>query len=177
MRTTQSQLIIASVVIVFGVLAVVPCRAQQTIALTPPLGWDSWNHFQCGVSDTLVRKQADAMVSSGLKAAGYTYIIIDDCWQGSRDAGGSIQPNSNFPDMAALANYVHSKGLKLGIYSSPGPLTCDSYPGSLGYEYKDAQTYANWGVDYLKYDWCSGIGDQATAYKLMADALKATGRP
>jgi len=156
-----------------------PQQAPQ-VAQTPPMGWNSWNHFACKVNDEVVRAQAEAMASSGMKAAGYTYINIDDCWQGKRDAQGRIQPNEKFPNMKALADYVHSKGLKLGIYSSPGPKTCAGYEGSLGHEQQDAQTYAEWGVDYLKYDYCSFRGDleaQKAAYKKMHNALEKTGRP
>jgi alpha-galactosidase len=124
-------------------------------ASTPPMGWNSWNHFAAKIDDATVRAQADAMVSSGMRDAGYRYINIDDAWEGRRDARGVIHPNAKFPDMKALADYVHSKGLKLGIYSSPGPKTCAGYEGSQGHEAQDAQTYAAWGVDYLKYDLCS----------------------
>ena len=156
------------------------------------MGWNSWNHFAGKVDDADVRAAADSMVSSGMKAAGYTYINIDDTWQGQRDAQGFIHPNSKFPDMKALADYVHSKGLKLGIYSSPGPKTCAGYAGSYGHVQQDAETYAKWGIDYLKYDLCSFNGimekeapsdinkrDQLmiTAYRRMHDALVATGRP
>lgn len=143
------------------------------------MGWNSWNHFACGVSDAVVRAQADAMVARGMKSVGYTYILIDDCWQGARDAAGYIRPNAKFPDMKALADYVHSKGLKIGIYSSPGPKTCEEFEGSYGHEDQDAQSYAKWGMDYLKYDLCSydGMGDQVVAYRKMYDALKKTGRP
>lgn len=149
------------------------------LARTPPMGWNSWNHFACEVSDAIVRAQADAVVTTGMKSAGYLYILIDDCWQGTRDSGGQIRPNRKFPDMKALADYVHSKGLKIGIYSSPGPKTCAGYPGSYDHEEQDAQTYATWRMDYLKYDLCSydGMGDQVAAYKKMGDALKKTGRP
>jgi alpha-galactosidase len=149
-------------------------------ALTPPMGWNSWNHFHCGVTDAIVRAQANAMVASGMRDAGYVYVNIDDCWEGQRDDQGFIQPDpARFPDMNALSDYVHGLGLKLGIYSSPGPLTCQRRPGSLGYEAQDAQTYAGWGIDYLKYDWCSAAQaglDQQTAYWKMSEALKATGR-
>jgi alpha-galactosidase len=149
------------------------------LARTPPMGWNSWNHFACGVSDAIVRAQADAVVTTGMKSAGYLYILIDDCWQGTRDSEGHIRPNRKFTDMKALADYVHSKGLKIGIYSSPGPKTCAGYPGSYDHEEQDAQTYATWRMDYLKYDLCSydGMGDQVAAYKKMGDALKKTGRP
>jgi alpha-galactosidase len=150
------------------------------VGRTPPMGWNSWNHFACKVSDAIVRAQADALVSTGMKAAGYVYVNIDDCWQGKRNAQGIIQSNERFPDMKALGDYIHSKGLKFGIYSSPGPKTCGGYEGSLGREEQDAQTYAAWGVDYLKYDKCSFKGGrEATiaAYQKMHDALLRTGRP
>lgn len=158
-----------------------PCIAQQTnLAPTPPMGWNSWNHFADRIDDKIVRAEADAMLSSGMKAAGYTYIVIDDTWAGQRDADGFIQPNAKFPDMKALADYVHSKGLKLGIYSSPAAKTCAGYEGSLDHEEQDAQTYAKWGMDYLKYDWCQSGGsldDMEAAYTKMHDALQKTGRP
>jgi len=123
-------------------------------AATPPMGWNSWNHFADKVDDATVRAAADALVSSGMKDAGYVYVNIDDTWEGERDAQGRIQTNKKFPDMKALADYVHSKGMKLGIYSSPGDKTCAGYLGSLGHEEQDAQSYADWGIDYLKYDLC-----------------------
>ena len=149
------------------------------LARTPPMGWNSWNHFACDVSDAVVRAQADAMVATGMKSVGYTYILIDDCWQGTRDDAGYIRPNAKFPDMKALADYIHGKGLKIGIYSSPGPKTCGGYEGSYGHEEQDAETYAVWGMDYLKYDLCSydGMGAQIPAYRKMYDALKKTRRP
>jgi alpha-galactosidase len=159
-------------------------------ASTPPMGWNSWNHFAKNIDDATVRAQADAMVASGMKDAGYVYINIDDTWEGDRDAKGFIRSNSKFPDMKALADYVHSKGLKLGIYSSPGPKTCAKYEGSYGHEDQDAQTYADWGIDYLKYDLCSfrdmmkeaPSPDAASkmmreAYTKMHSALQKTGRP
>ena len=124
------------------------CAAAEEpeVGRTPPMGWNSWNHFACKVSDAIVRAQADAMVTTGMKAAGYIYINIDACWQGKRDAQGNIQPNEKFPDMKALGDYIHSKGLKFGIYSSPGPKTCGGdYEGSFGHEEQDARTYASWG--------------------------------
>ncbi len=152
--------------------------AQETqLARTPPMGWSSWNHFACEVSDAIIRAQAGAMVSTGMKAAGYTYINIDDCWEGKRDPQGFIHGNAKFPDMKALADYVHSKGLKIGIYSSPGATTCEYYEGSLGHEEQDAQTYAEWGFDYLKYDWCYTKGDQIAANRRMYEAVRKTGRP
>ncbi len=163
--------------VLFALLGGSLLAEEPQVARTPPMGWNSWNHFECKVSDAIVRAQADAMVASGMKAAGYVYVNIDDCWQGSRDAQGFIRPNERFPDMKALADYVHSKGLKLGIYSSPGPKTCAGYEGSFGHEEQAAQTYAAWGIDYLKYDWCSAQGDEIAAYTKMHDALRRTGRP
>ncbi len=150
------------------------------LALTPPMGWNSWNKFACIVDERLVREIADAMVSSGMKDAGYSYINIDDCWHGERDSLGFIHPDPRrFPSgMKALADYVHSKGLKLGLYSDAGSMTCGGRPGSRGYEFQDALSYASWGVDYLKYDWCNTEGLKAEgAYKTMAAALKKAGRP
>jgi alpha-galactosidase len=133
-----------------------PASAQSPqLAATPPMGWNSWNHFADKVTDADIRTAADAMVASGMRDAGYIYINIDDTWEGQRDSEGNIQANSRFPDMKALADYVHSKGLKFGIYSSPGPKTCGGYEGSYGHERQDADTYSKWGVDFLKYDLCS----------------------
>lgn len=126
----------------------------DTLALTPPMGWNNYNAFRFRIDDKIIRSQADAMVSSGLIEHGWSYINIDDGWEGVRDSNGVLQGNKKFPDMAALGSYIHSRGLKFGIYSSPGEMTCGGYPGSLGYEELDAKTYASWGVDYLKYDWC-----------------------
>jgi alpha-galactosidase len=152
------------------------------MARTPPMGWNSWNHFHATIDDAAVRGIADALVSSGMKDAGYVYVNIDDTWEGSRDANGNIQSNNKFPDMKALSDYVHSKGLKLGIYSSPGPKTCAGYEGSYLHEAQDAKTWASWGVDYVKYDWCSASvmfkpEDEHAVYQIMGDALRATGRP
>jgi len=150
------------------------------LALTPPMGWNSWNKFGCDVNEGLIKETADAMVASGMKDAGYQYIVIDDCWHGARDNLGFIQPDATrFPSgMKALADYVHAKGLKFGIYSDAGAKTCGGRPGSRGREYQDAFTYAQWGVDYLKYDWCNTDGLSAQgAYTTMRDALFATGRP
>ena len=152
----------------------------KDLALTPPMGWNTWNKFGCNVNEEMIRGMADAMVSSGMKDAGYIYINIDDCWHGDRDSLGFIHPDSSrFPHgMKALADYVHSKGLKLGIYSDAGDKTCAGKPGSRGHEYQDALTYASWGIDYLKYDWCSTEGMCAPgAYMTMRDALYTAGRP
>ena len=146
---------------------------------TPPMGWNSWNKFGCNVSEQLIRQQADAMVASGMKAVGYTYLVIDDCWQKSRDADGNIQPDPDrFPSgMKALADYVHGKGLKFGLYSDAGALTCGGRPGSAGHEFQDARQYARWGVDWLKYDWCyTGPRNPEAAYTIMAKALRESGR-
>jgi alpha-galactosidase len=152
------------------------------LAKTPPMGWNSWNKFAGRVTADDVRAIADAMAGNGMKEAGYTYINIDDTWEGERDAKGNITTNKKFPDMKALADYVHSKGLKLGIYSSPGPNTCAGYEGSYGHEEQDAKTYAAWGIDYLKYDWCAARNiytdeEMQSVYQKMGDALQATGRP
>jgi alpha-galactosidase len=157
-----------------------PPRALNGLALTPPMGWNSWNRFRCDVSEQLIRETADAMVSSGMNDAGYEYIVIDDCWQVSRGEDGRIQADpTRFPSgIKALADYLHSKGLKFGIYSDAGRRTCEGRPGSQGHEFQDASQYAAWGVDYLKYDWCnSGTRDAPEAYTLMSDALRTSGRP
>lgn len=150
------------------------------LAKSPPMGWNSWNKFGCDVSERLIREMADALVDSGMKEAGYNYIVIDDCWQVDRDSQGNIIPDAErFPSgMKALADYVHSKGLKFGLYSDAGTLTCQRRPGSRGYEFQDARQYASWGVDYLKYDWCShGTQNSEASYTLMRDALAKAGRP
>ena len=152
----------------------------NALAPTPPMGWNSWNRFACDVDEQLIRSIADAMVSTGMKEAGYTYVVIDDCWQIGRDAEGNILVDSKrFPSgMKALADYIHSLGLKFGIYSCAGSETCAGRPGSRGYQFQDARTYADWGVDYLKYDFCFSKDQSAkAAYRTMSDALKASGRP
>jgi alpha-galactosidase len=157
--------------------------AADGLAATPPMGWSSWNRFADRIDDRTIRAMADAMVSSGLRDAGYRYVNIDDGWQGDRGRDGALRPNARFPDMKALADYVHARGLKLGLYSSPGLKTCAGYIGSYGHVAQDARTFARWGVDYLKYDLCSGEWQYADAdgvrraYQQMGAALKATGRP
>jgi alpha-galactosidase len=161
-------------------------------AATPPMGWNSWNFFAGKVTDKDIRDTADLLVSTGMRDAGYIYVNIDDTWEGKRDAQGNITTNEKFPDMKALADYVHSKGLKLGIYSSPGDQTCARFEGTLGHEQQDANTYAAWGIDYLKYDLCGFhkkmLADAPNdpvkqnqmmrdAYELMHQALLKTGRP
>ena len=146
------------------------------------MGWNSWNRFRSKVTDQVVREIAAAMVKNGMRDAGYVYVNIDDTWEAGRDAQGNIQTNEKFPDMKALAAYVHSQGLKLGIYSSPGPKTCAGYEGSFQHEEQDARTWAAWGIDYLKYDWCSAGRvykpvSMQPAYGIMGRALQATGRP
>jgi len=150
------------------------------LAKTPPMGWNSWNKFACNVSEDLIKQIADAMVSTGMKDAGYQYIVIDDCWQVERDSQGNIIPDAKrFPSgMKALADYIHAKGLKFGLYSDAGTLTCQKRPGGRGYEFQDARQYAAWGVDYLKYDWCStSTQNQQASYSIMRDALVKSGRP
>lgn len=152
----------------------------EKLAQTPPMGWNSWNKFGCNVSEILIKEMADAIVSSGMKDLGYEYVVIDDCWQVDRDENGNIVVDKErFPNgMKAVADYIHSKGLKFGIYSCAGSKTCQGRPGSRGYQFQDARQYAAWGVDYLKYDWCSNEGQNAkAAYKTMSDALKVCGRP
>jgi len=173
----------AAVILALYTACVCPCGGAKSAALapTPQMGWNSWNKFQGRVSEQVIREIADAMATNGMKAAGYRYVNIDDFWQApQRDAQGNILPDpKRFPSgIKALADYVHSKGLKLGVYSDAGTNTCGGRPGSLGHEVQDAQTYASWGVDYLKYDWCNVGGLQApAAYKKMSDALRASGRP
>jgi alpha-galactosidase len=152
------------------------------LAKTPPMGWNSWNKFAGRVDDAGVRSMADAMASNGMKEAGYVYVNIDDTWEADRDPQGNIRTNKKFPDMKGLADYVHGKGLKLGIYSSPGPNTCAGYEGSYRHEEQDARTYAAWGIDYLKYDWCGARNlytdeEMQAVYQKMGDALRAAGRP
>ncbi len=164
---------------IFGV----SLNAQDTwddLAKTPPMGWNSWNTFRLDINENLVKEMADALVEKGFKDAGYEYIVIDDGWQISRDKEGNIIENhEKFPSgIKALVDYIHSKGLKFGIYSDAGYKTCGEFPGSRGYEYQDARQYAEWGVDYLKYDWCfTGNQSAPDTYKLMRNALEKAGRP
>ncbi|MFA9392347.1 MAG: glycoside hydrolase family 27 protein [Prolixibacteraceae bacterium] len=158
----------------------VNAQKAKDLALTPPMGWNSWNIYACDITEQLVREVADAFVERGLKDAGYEYIVIDDCWQIERDELGFIVADSvKFPSgIKALADYIHSLGLKFGIYSDAGWKTCGGRPGSRGHEYQDAMKYAEWGVDYLKYDWCFTDGLKAEgAYLTMREALAASGRP
>jgi alpha-galactosidase len=152
----------------------------ENLAPVPPMGWNSWNRFACNVNEQMLRDAADALISSGMKDAGYTYIVVDDCWHGQRDSLGFIHADPvHFPSgIKALTDYIHSKGLKFGIYSCAGNKTCAGRPASRGHEYQDAISYASWGVDYLKYDWCDTQGLNAEgAYTTMRDALYSAGRP
>jgi alpha-galactosidase len=180
MRISQRAIKKILLLIACGVCAGAQGQKFDQLALTPPMGWNSWNKFACNVNEQLIRETADAMVATGMKDAGYEYVNIDDCWHGKRDAQGFIHPDpERFPSgMKALADYVHAKGLKLGIYSDAGSKTCGGRPGSRGHEYQDALTYAEWGIDYLKYDWCYVDKLNAEgAYLTMRDALYAAGRP
>ncbi|MFI5239247.1 MAG: glycoside hydrolase family 27 protein [Gemmatimonadales bacterium] len=167
------------------VLGLSGARAPQRmldnkLALTPPMGWNSWNHFGCNVSESLIRETADSIASSGMRDAGYKYVVIDDCWQVSRGTDGVIVADPvRFPHgIRALADYVHSKGLKFGIYTDAGTKTCQGRPGTYGHEDQDARTYADWHVDYVKEDWCNATGlDAPTQYAKFRDALAHVDRP
>jgi alpha-galactosidase len=164
----------------------------DTLALTPHMGWNSWYFWVNGVSDKVMRQAADAMVSTGMIDHGYAYVNIDDCWmvkpgkpgQQPRDAQGNINPNDRFPDMKAMTDYIHSKGLKAGLYTSPGPLTCGGYVGAYQHEEQDARRFAQWGFDFLKYDWCSygniaknpDLAAMQKPYRLMGGILKKLDR-
>jgi alpha-galactosidase len=177
---------VLSALALLGGITLAPCtlaaqaKPLEGLAKTPPMGWNSWNKFACDVSDQLIRATADAMVASGMKDAGYQYVVIDDCWQVSRDSVGNVLADpQRFPSgIKALADYVHGKGLKFGLYSDAGMKTCQGRPGGRGYEFQDARTYAAWGVDYLKYDWCDhGTQNAEASYRLMREALDQAGRP
>ena len=169
-----------------ALLCATPAAGQKAegLALTPPMGWNSWNHYGCNIDEALIHQTADALVKSGLRDAGYIYVTLDDCWQVSRDAHGDIQADpQKFPSgMKALGDYLHERGLKFGIYSDAGARTCAGRPGSQGHEFQDARQYAAWGVDYVKYDWCN-TGEGAArrnpreAYATISRALAASGRP
>lgn len=172
-------------IIAFTLLIALPmlgmnAQKWEGLAETPQMGWNSWNKFAGNINEQMIRDMADAMVKEGLLDAGYIYLNMDDCWHGQRDADGFIQPDAKrFPSgIKALADYVHSKGLKFGLYSDAGRKTCAGMPGSFGHEYQDAIQYARWGIDYLKYDWCNNEDiNPIGAYGLMRDALRAAGRP
>ena len=174
----MKKLIVIAAVIFFFLGA--SAQKYDQLAKTPPMGWNSWNKYGCNVSETLIMGMADAMVSSGMKNAGYEYVVIDDCWQISRDENEEIVADKDrFPHgIKYLADYIHSKGLKFGIYSCAGTLTCAGRPAGRGHEYQDALSYARWGVDYLKYDWCNtGTQNAKSSYTIMRDALYAAKRP
>ena len=171
---------LAAMILVIVSWEFVLAQKFENLAPTPPMGWNSWNHFACDIDENTIKEMADKMVSSGMKDAGYAYINIDDCWQGNRDSLGFIHPDTErFPSgIKDLADYVHSKGLKWGIYSCAANKTCGGYPAGRGHEDQDAITYAKWGIDYLKYDWCNTEGLNAIgAYTTMRDALFEAGRP
>jgi alpha-galactosidase len=176
------KIVVAAFAATLSVVVAVPVHALDNhLARTPPMGWNSWNTFHCDVSAALVEATADAMVASGMKDAGYTYVNIDDCWLlKQRDAHGELVPDpKKFPQgIAAVADYVHRKGLKLGIYESAGTTTCAGYPGSIGHEKEDAAQFARWGVDYLKYDNCGDYQGESypQRYTAMRDALARSGR-
>jgi alpha-galactosidase len=164
-------------------LAATVARADkfEGLALTPPMGWNTWNTFAGDCNEALVKQTADAMVANGMRDAGYIYIVVDDCWsKKDRDADGNLVADPvKFPSgMKALGDYLHSKGFKFGMYNCAGKTTCGGYPGGRGHEFQDARYYASCGIDYLKYDWCDhGTANGPETYRIMSDALKATGRP
>lgn len=171
--------VIVQLILSFFAFTSINAENFKELAQTPPMGWNSWNKFGCNINETLIKEIADAIVSSGMRDSGYEYIVIDDCWQIGRDTlGNIIVDESKFPSgIKHLADYIHNLDLKFGIYSCAGSLTCQGRPGSRGYQFQDARQYAEWGVDYLKYDWCYKEGQNAkAAYKTMSDALKATNR-
>ena len=160
-----------------------PALAQKFTGLapTPPMGWNTWNTFAANINETLVHETAEVLIASGMRDAGYTYIVLDDAWMAKqRDADGNLVPDpAKFPSgLKALGDFLHARGFKFGIYNCAGTETCGGYPGGRGHEYQDARLYASWGVDYLKYDWCNhGTADARETYKTMRDALHAAGRP
>ena len=175
---------IISVLMVITIVFSVNCSNAQkfeNLALTPPMGWNSWNIFQTNINEKMIKEIADGMVSSGMKEAGYQYLVLDDGWMAmERDENGNLVADpKKFPNgMKALCDYVHSKGLKFGLYNCAGTKTCAGYPGTRGYEYQDARLYASIGIDYLKFDWCYADGINAKeAYTTMSKAIKKAGRP
>lgn len=172
---------IAITLLIFFTITAEAQTSRNQLAPTPPMGWMTWNMFKGEINEQLIRETADAMVENGFRDAGYKYIFIDDLWQGGRDRHNNIIPDpQKFPNgIKAVADYVHSKGLKLGIYSDAAPLTCGGWTASYGFEEQDARTFASWGIDYLKYDYCNAPEDSTTArmrYKKMAEALSKSGR-
>ncbi len=184
MSILRNVLVGAALCLAAGSVAQTNAAATETdLAPTPPMGWNSWNHFHLNINDAIIRAQAQAMATNGMEAVGYKYIVIDGGWEGYHDTNGVFHPDpAKFPDMKALCDYIHSLGLKVGIHTSPGPKTCAGREASYGHEAQDARTFAGWGIDFVKYDWCSGgqvyKADQMQyAYRKMADDLRATGRP
>lgn len=175
--------VINKILFILAVVMAVNVQAQkyEGLALTPPMGWNSWNTFAANINEQMVIEMADVMVSSGMRDAGYVYLVLDDAWMAKeRDANGNLVPDpAKFPrGMKYVADYVHSKGLKFGLYNCAGTKTCAGYPGTRGYEYQDARFYASLGIDYLKFDWCNSAGINAPeAYTTMSNALKTAGRP
>ncbi|GAA3661611.1 alpha-galactosidase [Lentzea atacamensis] len=191
-RSRRLPHLVAAVLVAAATITAQPVAhaAPGSPAVTPPMGWNSWNSFGCGITEAQVRQAADAMVSSGMRDAGYQYVVVDDCWfDPQRDSAGNLRAHpTKFPSgMKALGDYIHARGLKFGIYQAPNEKTCaqgvGTHPGSTGskgHEVQDARSFASWGVDYLKYDWCSGSGtrdEQVARFTIMRDALRATGRP
>ncbi len=182
MRLAASAVRVLFVLVSLAVAPSVGLALDNGLAKTPPMGWNSWNKFACkGLNEKVVRETADVMVSNGMKDAGYNFVNLDDCWQIGRDAAGNILADpERFPSgIKALADYIHGKGLKLGLYTDVGTMTCAKRPGSIGHEYQDAKQYASWGVDYLKVDWCNTLPGQSSesSYTLMRNALADSGRP
>src|ERR1700761_4132944 len=182
MRQVRFVLTMSMAIIAVAVMPASGRALDNGLAKTPPMGWNSWNKFGCkGLNEKVVRETADTMVSSGMRDAGYQFVILDDCWQTGRDTNGNIVADAErFPSgIKALADYVHSKGLKFGIYTDAGTMTCAKRLGSIGHEYQDAKQYATWGVDYLKEDWCNTLSGQnsESSYTLMRNALAESGRP
>src|SRR5258708_2325571 len=189
---TSGSLLLAALTVAPSLADARKAASTETLAATPAMGWNSWNFSAKNVNDKDIRAAADNLAATGMKDEGYIYVNIDESWQGECDANGVLHANPKFPDMKALADYVHSKGLKIGMYSGPGTKTCGGYAGALGHEEQDAKMYAEWGIDYLKYDLCSyredvmykqAPNDKAAqmrlmiaAYEKMGKALKATGR-
>jgi alpha-galactosidase len=166
-----------------GLLPGACLAGDSELARTPPMGWNSWNCFGLDISDSIIRAEAAAMVTSGMKNAGYQYVVIDGGWEGYHDTNGIFHSDAKkFPDMKGLCDYIHSLGLKVGIHTSPGPTTCAGHEASYGHEKQDAETFARWGIDFVKYDWCSADkvyqpGQMQAAFRKMSDDLNATGRP
>ncbi|HMD60617.1 MAG TPA: glycoside hydrolase family 27 protein [Opitutaceae bacterium] len=159
----------------------VQAQKPEGLAPTPPMGWNTWNTFGVNCSEILVKQTADAMIADGMRDAGYVYVVIDDAWSAKERDGADnlVADPAKFPGgMRALADYLHARGFRFGIYNCAGSRTCAGYPGGRGHEFQDARTYASWGVDYLKYDWCNrGTANAPETYRIMGDALRAAGRP